>query len=139
MTDSSYGLHLTLRVAEIRDVAALDDQTAIANFLVALVHRINMRILAGPLVSREQGAPDKQGCSGVIILYESHAAIHTYPALGTAFIDVFSCRSFSFESIGHVLTDFFGPHQIIEAVEQERGLHWSNTVRQHLEAWTETR
>lgn len=139
MSDNSYGLHLTLRVADIRDTAALDDQEVIASFLVSLVHRINMRILAGPLVTREPGAPEKRGCSGVIILYESHAAIHTYPALGAAFVDVFSCRSFSVDTIVDVLNDYFGHHRIVELVEQERGLHWSGTVRQHMEAWTETR
>ena len=32
-----------------------------------------------------------QGCSGVILLAESHASWHTFPELGYASVDIFTC------------------------------------------------
>lgn len=40
-------------------------------------------------VALHQFAP--QGVSGVIVISESHLAIHTWPELGYAAIDVFTC------------------------------------------------
>src|SRR4029453_5733758 len=95
MRHAAYGMHLTLRLAGVRRPEALDDPTAISRFLIALVTCLGMRILAGPIVAREEASIEKWGCSGGVILYESHAAIHTYPHRGAAFVDVFSCRDFA--------------------------------------------
>ena len=70
---------------------ALDDEIEVAKFLKKLVAALGMRVRAGPLCGRNGGAPEKNGISGAVILYESHAAIHTYSQLRAAFLDIFSC------------------------------------------------
>src|SRR5882724_8617011 len=91
---TTYGMHLTVRIANVEKQAVLNDRDAVSGFLSDLVDRVGMRVLAGPLVGIEEGVPEKRGMSAVIILYESHAAIHTYPELGEAFLDLFSCKRF---------------------------------------------
>ena len=47
------------------------------------------------------------GLSGFVIIAESHIAIHTYPSLGFATLDVFSCREFDCETaIGFFVEKF---------------------------------
>lgn len=139
MNDDTYGLHLTLRIADVANTDALSSPTRVAEFIKALVHRIGMRILAGPLTGVEGGPPERQGVSAVIILYESHAAIHTYPALGALFLDVFSCRVFDTSAVCTVLTDYFGSHRVVEQTLFDRGVHWNRDVQRMLHTWQASR
>ena len=139
MNEGTYGLHLTMRIANISHRDALNDLAVVNNFLATLVQRIGMRILAGPLTGREDGALERQGCSGVVILYESHAAIHTYPFLGEAFLDIFSCKEFDVDSVHAIMTEFFGDSQVIERALVDRGIHWSANVNHEMASWLTTR
>ncbi|MEW6058046.1 MAG: S-adenosylmethionine decarboxylase [Bdellovibrionota bacterium] len=133
-----YGLHLVLRISEVQNIKALADPQMVAQFLIAVVQRIGMRILVGPVVGQEEGPVEKAGCSSVIILYESHAAIHTYPCLGEAFIDVFSCRTFDINLVIETLSDFFGSHRVSEQMLFDRGVHWGREIDKELVAWMKT-
>jgi S-adenosylmethionine decarboxylase len=139
MMTMTYGLHLTLRLSDIQGRGALAESATIADFLKALVGRIGMRIRSGPLIGEETGSAEKSGCSGVIILYESHAAIHTYPSLGEAFIDVFSCRAFDVAVVIETVEIFFGAHQVSEQRLSERGLHWDRAIADELAEWKQSR
>lgn len=130
-----YGIHLTMRIANVTDRHALDDEGAVSLFLTNLVARLSMRVLAGPLTGREEGLPDHAGCSGVVILYESHAAIHTYPHLGEAFIDVFSCKAFDPAAAEAVIGEHFGSYAVIERSVADRGIHWSSDATRELREW----
>ena len=68
---------------------------------------------------------EKSGCSGVVILYESHAAIHIYLHRAAAFVDVFSCRDFAVAQVADTLAEHFGDHQVVEQTFADRGFHWS--------------
>ena len=139
MVGSVYGLHLTLRVVDVVDRATLGDVGAVERFLHALVARVGMSVLAGPVVGTEGGGPARAGVSGVVILAESHAAIHTYPGLGQAFVDVFSCRPFSPDDVLAVLEEHFGPHRVSERDVQTRGRHWDADVAKEMSAWADAR
>jgi S-adenosylmethionine decarboxylase len=54
-----------------------------------------------------------QGVSGVIVIAESHISIHTWPEVGYAALDVFTCghRGMA-ESIVRYLVDSFNPAQL---------------------------
>ena len=134
MTDT-YGLHLTLRIAGIERRAALNGAKPVADFLTTLVDRIGMRILAGPLTGEETGDPERRGWSGVVILYESHAAIHVYPELGEAFLDVFSCKDFSVETVREILGEFLGDFCVVEEHILDRGHHWDADVKREMSGW----
>lgn len=131
----TYGLHLTLRIAAIEDRAALGDPVRVDEFLRAVVDSVGMTVLAGPLVATEEGPRERAGVSGVVILHESHAAVHTYPALGEAFVDLFSCRRFTPGAVVAVLGRYFGPHHVRERSLRTRGRHWDTDVAKELAAW----
>jgi S-adenosylmethionine decarboxylase len=132
-------MHLTVRIANIERRGPLNDSDAVSGFLVTLVDRVDMRILAGPMVGIEEGVPEKRGLSSVIILYESHAAIHTYPELGEAFLDLFSCRRFRIETVLETLESYFGSFSIVEQSVVDRGIHWGPNIDREMDSWTKRR
>ena len=134
-----YGLHLMMRVSNVRNRAALSDGESINRFLVELVHELDMNVLAGPMVTEEAGEPQRAGYSGVIILYESHAAIHTYSNLGEAFLDVFSCKPYDVTRVEGVMNRYFGEFEIVEQTTLGRGVHWGTNVEREMESWQEQR
>ncbi|WP_062993080.1 S-adenosylmethionine decarboxylase family protein [Nocardia anaemiae] len=135
----SYGQHLMLRLCDIERVDALDDATLLSDFLVALVHAIDMRILEGPHAAAESGDDDHYGYSAVVILYESHAAVHTYPNRRELFLDIFSCRAFEAQQVYNTCTRFFGGFTVSEYAVLDRGLHWTAPAAERLSDWMESR
>lgn len=132
---SNYGLQLMLRISKIQNKEVLNDAGFIARLLVDLVGRIGMRVLAGPLTGIEGGEPEKQGCSGIIILYESHAAIHTYSYLGEAFVDIFSCKAFDPADVVLFLRETLGDLEITEEKIVDRGRDWSRNIAKEFGDW----
>jgi S-adenosylmethionine decarboxylase len=130
-----YGLHLMMRVSKVANRDALADGETITRFLVDLVDALGMNVLAGPLVTQEAGEPQRAGYSGVIILYESHAAIHTYSHLGEAFVDVFSCKPYDVEVVERMMQETFGEYEVVEQTMLGRGVHWGSNVEREMEAW----
>ncbi len=67
---------------------ALSDPACLAELLLGLAADLQLTPLSAPLV-----APARGGLAGVVLLAESHAAIHADDATRSAMVDVFSCRS----------------------------------------------
>jgi len=134
-----YGFHLTLRVADIENCSALEGFENISSLLYELVSRIGMRILAGPLVGEEVAEPINCGWSGVVILAESHAAIHTYPARREAFVDVFSCKVFDEETVFQCLRERLRNFSVREQNTSARGIHWGTDIGAEMDTWMHTR
>lgn len=130
-----YGMHLTLRIGQIEHRDALVGKSQITSMLETLVGRVGMRVLAGPMVAEERGTPERHGWSGVVILYESHAAIHTYPHQQEAFVDLFSCKDFNPALVLDTLHSFLGDFVVLEQDMHDRGHHWGTDVREELTAW----
>ena len=107
--------------------------------ILGIPYDLNVTNRPGPLVAEECSTEGKSGCSGLILLYESHAAIHTYVDLKEAFIDIFSCREFNVESVQGTINEFFGSHEIVEEQICDRGFHWQTNLQQTLKEWTTTR
>ena len=136
----NYGVHLVLRLVNIERRSALDEAETISNFLKALVARVGMRILAGPLTAAEDGPGDKRGKSGVVILYESHAALHTYPELGEAFLDIFSCKEpITPRPCWKCWKSSLGAYSILEQDQFDRGIHWGADIHAEMETWRSRR
>jgi S-adenosylmethionine decarboxylase len=136
---SSYGMHLTLLLHSPDGKESLDDPLAVEAFLVSLVARAGMRILDGPHVCTEPGGPEKYGHSGVVVLYESHAAIHTYPALHRSFLDLFSCRPFRRATVLEVYNTVFSESEVLEEDLSPRGRHWLGVAKEEMQQWKATR
>ncbi|MCR4418824.1 MAG: adenosylmethionine decarboxylase [Clostridia bacterium] len=63
-----------------------------------------------------------QGVSGVVVISESHLAIHTWPELGYAAVDVFTCgqRVNPWEACRYLTEKFGASH--VNATEVQRGI-----------------
>lgn len=61
------------------------------------------------------------GVSGVVILAESHASIHSWPELGYAAVDLFTCGQANPQLALAVLKDKFAPADLV-MVQSFRGL-----------------
>lgn len=134
-----YGKHLILLVKEVEHIERLGSNKAVCAFLNGLVSEIGMRVLVQPCAGFEDGDPEKIGYSGVVILYESHIAIHVYSALRKAFIDVFSCKEFDEQTVMDYLQKWCGSFTVEEQTVLSRGRHWSKDVEQEAKNWNAQR
>lgn len=75
-------------LAELTGVApgVLDDTAALGTALRGALERAGATVCE--IVSKRF---DPQGATVLALLSESHASVHTYPELGSAFLDVFTC------------------------------------------------
>jgi S-adenosylmethionine decarboxylase len=131
-----YGDELTLRLSAVSDTRLLDDDRALITFMRDLVTRIGMTVIAGPLVATEQGPPEKAGKSAVVILAESHAAIHTYPHLREILANIFSCKPFREEDVLDEFHRLVGEYRITEHTLNRRGEEWPRNVNAARHLWS---
>ena len=91
------GLHL---IADLRGCAAdqpvMTEPGALRNVCLAAIERAGLHA-AGELFHRYTPAPHALpatpvGITGVVLLAESHLAVHTWPELGSATLDVYVCN-----------------------------------------------
>jgi S-adenosylmethionine decarboxylase len=83
------GLHLTADLSECpRDHAALTAPEALRELCLDAVSRAGLRPV-GELFHRF--APGA-GVTGVVLLAESHLAVHTWPELGAVTLDAYVCN-----------------------------------------------
>jgi S-adenosylmethionine decarboxylase len=114
------GLHLT---ADLRGCAAASDvMTTPAGLRAACLAAVSAAGLTAvgelfhPFARVDEGeAP--AGITGVVLLAESHLAVHTWPELGAATLDVYVCNlgtdnSRRAEALLGALVDAFAPHAI---------------------------
>jgi len=131
-----YGDELTLRLSAVADVRRLHDDRALTTFMRDLVTRIGMTVIAGPLVATEEGPPEKAGKSAVVILAESHAAIHTYPHLREIFVDIFSCKPFSEADVLVQFRLLVGEFEVAERTLVRRGEDWPRDIAAARRLWS---
>jgi len=109
-----HGLHL---IADLRDCAGttpLDDEAALAALCLDAVARAGLRAVGSlfhPFVAPDGRA---QGVTGVVLLVESHLAVHTWPELRSVTADVYVCNvgadnSARAEAVMARLVEAFGP------------------------------
>lgn len=131
----NYGKHLMLRIGNIENIEAINSDENIKIFLTDLTHHIGMSVLVPAITGYEDGEPQNRGFSGVIILVESHIAIHVYSELRQAFLDVFSCKDYAEEDVLDFLHGTIGNFDIIEKSTLNRGRHWDSDIKKEMENW----
>lgn len=88
----------------------LYDPGALMQWLNRLPRRIDMSVLV-PAVVAEIKIPrcrqSDEGVSGIVMIYESHIAVHTWPQRREMQADVYSCKPFDAEAVlAHFVHDF---------------------------------
>jgi S-adenosylmethionine decarboxylase proenzyme len=88
-----HGLHLTADLRGCRgDAALMTDPAALRALCVAAVHDAGLTPV-GELFHRFDAPDDRQcGITGVVLLAESHLAVHTWPEIAGATIDAYVCN-----------------------------------------------
>ncbi len=102
------GPHLMLDCFECSN---LEDFELVHRFLDELPGLIGMHKLAPPYVIK-QSKPHDQGVTGVVILEESHASIHTFAQTGLITIDVYSCKDYDPKTVIDFVKKLFAPKKI---------------------------
>lgn len=88
------GLHLTADLRGCRgDAALMSDVSALRTLCIAAVEEAGLTPV-GELFHRFATAPHQQqsGITGVVLLSESHLAVHTWPEIDGATIDAYVCN-----------------------------------------------
>jgi len=73
----------------------LQDISLLTDLLDTLPGKMEMTKIMPPYVFKYNGAvEDDWGLSGIVLIAESHIAIHTFPDKGFVTVDIFSCKDF---------------------------------------------
>lgn len=94
------GTHLIVELTGC-EFKNLDDVKKISDIMVTAAKKAKATVLDA---SFHKFSP--QGVSGVVVLAESHMSIHTWPELGYAAVDVFTCG------------DYAMPHRAVEELTE---------------------
>ena len=110
------GTHLIVELTGC-DFRDLDDERKIRDLMVTAARKARATVLD---TSFHKFSP--QGISGVVVLAESHMSIHTWPELGYAAVDVFTCGDHAMPHRAvEELVDALKP-QRTDVQEMQRGL-----------------
>lgn len=102
-----FGPHLIIDGSRC-DTRKLADRNLVEQVLTDYPTAIGMTKIGGPYMFEYQ-APDPaySGVSGLVVIAESHIAIHTFPELDYFTMDIFSCKNFDHEkAIDYIRTAF---------------------------------
>ena len=109
-----HGLHLIADLHDCRGETSLADADALRALCLAAVAQAGLRAV-GSLFHPFVGADGQaQGVTGVVLLVESHLAVHTWPELRSVTADVYVCNvgadnSARAEAVLDAVVAAFGP------------------------------
>jgi S-adenosylmethionine decarboxylase proenzyme len=82
------GLHLSAELHDCRASALLTDATALREAGVAAARTAGLSVVGEVF----HAFPSPGGVTGVVLLAESHLALHTWPELAAVTLDVYVCN-----------------------------------------------
>ena len=90
-----------------------EDMSGICQFLDNMPEKLEMTKIMPPYVFKYVGViPEDWGISGVVLIAESHIAIHSFPDKGFITLDIFSCKEFDIQNALKVFVDQFNPTRV---------------------------
>lgn len=104
---SYFGYHLMLDCSGCNDNIKSRDE--IYNFVKELVQRINMNAHGEPIIEYLLPGDPKQGYSLMQLITTSNICGHFMELDGTAYFDVFSCKTFDINVAQDVVKQYFNP------------------------------
>src|SRR6476661_2781257 len=116
-----FGPHLIIDGSRC-DTRKLADRILVEQVLNYYPTAIGMTKIGGPYMFEYQ-APDPaySGVSGLVVIAESHIALHTFPELDYFTMDIFSCKNFDHEKAIAYIRDAFDVKEMDRMLVQ-RGL-----------------
>lgn len=112
-----FGPHLLLE-AYGSPKEKLSDIAKISELLDVYPEKLEMHKIMPPYVFKYDGGEIKEdwGISGVVLIAESHIALHTFPEKEFFTLDIFSCKDFDIRSAVDIALDILEPIHFDEAV-----------------------
>lgn len=87
----------------------IDSRETIYKFTKDLIQRIDMTAHGEPIIEYLLPGDPKQGYSLMQLITTSNIAGHFMELDGTAYFDVFSCKTFDAEIVKQVVNEYFQP------------------------------
>jgi S-adenosylmethionine/arginine decarboxylase-like enzyme len=107
-----WGYHLILDCQGC-EIALVTDRANIKNFIETLVQAIDMKAYGEPILEHfATHDPSKGGYSLVQLIETSNITAHFVDLNGDAYIDIFSCKPFSSDTVKEVVHTSFKPATI---------------------------
>lgn len=107
-----WGYHLILDCQGC-DISSVSERDNIISFVKTLVEAIDMKAYGEPILEHfATHDPSKGGYSLVQLIETSSITGHFVDLNGDAYIDIFSCKPFSSETVKEVVDAFFRPMSI---------------------------
>lgn len=96
----------------------LSDIGTISNLLDVYPEKLEMHKIMPPYVFKYDGGEIKEdwGISGVVLIAESHIALHTFPEKEFFTLDIFSCKDFNVRYAVDIALDILEPVHFDETV-----------------------
>ena len=111
------GFHYTIDAFGC-DHAALINSELMFDFLKTLPESVGMKVIGGPYVkyyNNEDIIVEKEeGPTGVVVLAESHASLHSYPHKQYLAFDLFSCKEFDKNIVKEQIISLYKPQKTYE-------------------------
>src|SRR5690348_9419093 len=107
-----WGYHLILDCQGC-EIALVSDPQNLTNFIKTLVREIDMKAYGEPILEHfATHDPSKGGYSLVQLIETSSLTGHFVDSNGDAYLDIFSCKPFSSETVKEVVHTFLKPVSI---------------------------
>ncbi|MEW6736467.1 MAG: adenosylmethionine decarboxylase [Acidobacteriota bacterium] len=101
------GQHMLADLFGIEDARLKD-----ANFFIRLLKELATSIHLTPLEEPHVVRYSPNGCTGFILLKESHISFHTYPEANYLAFDIFTCEDIDLEDAFTLLCETFSPKMV---------------------------
>jgi S-adenosylmethionine decarboxylase len=108
---SYWGYHLMLDCSGC-DIASVANRDNIYRFVKDLVERIQMEAHGEPVIEHLLPGDPKQGYSLMQLITTSNICAHFMELDGTAYFDIFSCKTFDIETAKQVVKEYFQPKKM---------------------------
>lgn len=108
---SYWGYHLMLDCSGC-NIKEISDRDNIYKFVKDLIERIDMVAAGEPIIEHLLPGDPKQGYSLMQLITTSNICAHFMEMDGTAYFDVFSCKTFDIETAKAVVDEYFHPQKM---------------------------
>ena len=127
-----FGPHLMMEASGCKK-SKLTNIKLLTNLLDKLPEKMDMTKIMPPYVFEYKGlVPEDWGLSGIVIIAESHLAIHTFPDKGFVTIDIFSCKDFDVAMAVREIVEAFDPETWDEQLIQRGREFPKSLTKAHL-------
>lgn len=101
----------------------MQNKSTVTQFVKELVDSIDMEAIGEPWVEYTAGHDlDKAGFTATQIIVTSSIMAHFVDATGSIYLDVFSCKKYSIDTVESVIKKYFNPEKIrINFVTRQAG------------------